>query len=331
MIDSIRQLENELPAGSIVPPPTTVLSANDAHIYRPPSPRSGGNRHIAWVALAVPCLASDFLMMPMFSAFTGPPAASGVILPFAALGCILAQGCLLAAWLAWGAQRFLRRLAVHWGIAAGLYLTWLAGFAVSVLRESSASEFGEISTTVLLGVPLVSIAAQLPLWVVRYFFGWRLARPDSSGAVAPEPALTISDLMLATLLVAAALALARFVPPTERESERWAVWSVVFAVASGTCTISLLPAGAILMRPGRFGHRLLFGGLYSGLIVGILWLFVAVARWYGGRLPPREVFIGLTCLMLGFAGTLMLAANAARAQGYRLIWRRRGGRPGDRV
>src|ERR1043165_4462848 len=154
---------------------------------------------ISDVWLVVPCLACDFLMAPVFSIFQ-IRAESLAALAFGIVGCVFAQGNLLAAWLAWSEGSFLRRLATHWIIAAGLYLVWLAGLAVR--GHPQAREF---AVTVALGVPLVSIAAQFPLWVARQWFGWRLVNENAVVARPLEPALKIRDLMLATVLVAASL------------------------------------------------------------------------------------------------------------------------------
>ena len=59
----------------------------------------------------------------------------------------------------------------------------------------------QIAATVALGVPLVSLAAQFPLWVTRQLFGWRLVREEHPTQLSPFPTtqrLTIRDLMLAT-------------------------------------------------------------------------------------------------------------------------------------
>src|SRR4029079_3750047 len=76
----------------------------------------------AW--LIVPCLVCDFLMMPAFALLRGGsgPSEMQAAFAFGVAGCVLAQGNLLAAWLAWSEGRFLRRLATHWKIAAGLFL-----------------------------------------------------------------------------------------------------------------------------------------------------------------------------------------------------------------
>ena len=126
------------------------------------------------VLLGVPigvCLACDFLMTPVLATAPAwwPIPALPILL--AIVGCVLAQGCLLAAWMAWSDRPFWQRFRWHWIVAAIFYLVWVAGLAVSF-----PSQFAVASSAVGLSVPLESIAAQMPLWIARQTFGWRLIR-----------------------------------------------------------------------------------------------------------------------------------------------------------
>jgi len=276
----------------------------------------GPRIHAGW--LIVPCLAADGLMAPSFALWTGRPGV-GVPVALGVLGCVLAQGNLLAAWLAWGDGPFLRRLLMHWKVATGLYVIWLVGFRLATRGTNVPPQ---LAATVALGVPLVSLAAQFPLWVARQWFGWRLVREPAEEALPGEPPLAIRDLMVATLVVAVALALARLAPSPDA-GEMWPVWGVAVTVASVVSTIALLPAGPLLMRPRQLSRALARGGLYAAAWIALPWIIVAALRWYGGiKLPPWQIFVGLSCLMFTFAATLTLTAAIARDRGYRLTSRR---------
>jgi hypothetical protein len=266
--------------------------------------------HAAW--LVVPCLAADGLMAPVLASLQGPPGIGSAI-ALAIVGCVLAQGNLLAAWLAWGDIPFVRRLVTHWTIAAGLYLIWLVGFGL-VLGWGRVPPL--IAATVALGVPLVSLAAQFPLWVARQLFGWRLVREYADPAHR-EPPLAIRDLMAATLVVAAALALARLAPSPDGKT-LWPVWGVAVVVAGVISSIALLPAGALLLRMKDLNRGLIASGLYAAAWIALPWIIVAVLRWNAVNLPPRALFVGLSMLMFTFAATLVLTAVIARNRGYRL-------------
>jgi hypothetical protein len=272
--------------------------------------------------LIVVCLACDFLMVPLMSLVPWRPMP---IFPLvqAIVGCVLAQGCLLAAWLAWSDQPFRQRLIRHWIVAAILYLVWAAGLAFG-----QPSQFTKSSVIVGLLVPLVSIGAQLPLWIARQTFGWRLIRGDAKNDAGPAP-LTIRDLMLATALIALALALARSAPSPD-SNPIGALWIIPALVAAAISTITLLPA-SILLRPAhplRSGIRLAY--LYAAFWIGLPWLIVFVA-WHRGLFPapPLPVLLGLATLILSFASTVVLAAATARSHGYRLLSGRLP-RPSDR-
>ena len=284
--------------------------------------------HAAW--LIVPCLAADGLMVPSISLIEdSPPNAILAVVPFALgiVGCVLAQGTLLAAWLAWGEGRFLRRLLTHWEIAASLYLIWLVGFWVAV---GSDGEAPLAAFTVALGVPLVSLGAQFPLCVARQWFGWRLVRENADHTQPVEPPLAIRDLMLATLVVAAALALARLAPIFQDEdpTDVWPAWGVAVTAASVISSIAILPAGALLLRSPSLRRGLIWSGAYAAAWIALVWIMVAILLWFGVQLPPWVLFVGLSNLMFTFAATLTLTAVIARDRGYRLTSRRVPSRTG---
>jgi NADH:ubiquinone oxidoreductase subunit 6 (subunit J) len=92
--------------------------------------------------LVLACLASAFLMVPVLTMVPEWPHLYAPLL-LAIVGCVLAQGCFLAAWLAWSDEPFWRRLAWHWIVAAILYLVWTLGLAP---REFSFEQTGADAT-----------------------------------------------------------------------------------------------------------------------------------------------------------------------------------------
>jgi hypothetical protein len=271
---------------------------------------------IAAVWLIVPCLACDFLMMPVLTSLSGPPYEVGMAIGLGIVGCVIAQGNLLAAWLAWSDGPFLRRLLTHWKIAAGLYLIWLVGFGLALDNVRGPPLL--FAKVVALGVPLVSLAAQFPLWIARQWFGWRLVREQPDAAQSCEPPLAIRDLMLATVIVAVALALARLAPSPDAGAI-WPLWGVAVTAASVISTISLLPAGALLLRMRLLSRGLAWSGLYAGALIALPWVVAAIQWWYDpALLAPRPFYVGLSSLMFTFAATLVLTAVIAKGRGYRL-------------
>ncbi len=273
-------------------------------------------RRPASLLLGVLCLASDFLVTPLLAMQNGPPRILHSALFLGMLGCVLAQGNLLAAWLAWGDWPFALRLRRHWMVASILYLVWVAGLATC-----GVPQFPQLVSFAALSVPLISLAAQLPFWIVRHLFGWRLTTSPPPTADPPVP-LSIRDLLWATALVAVTLTLARAAPSAD-DKEIGGLWVVMLGVASTVSTIALLPAAPILLRPGSFQRGVLFGLTYAGAWVSLLWLIVLVILLQGRVIPPpAAIVIGASSLILSYAGTVILTAWVARNCGYWLAWGR---------
>ena len=292
--------------------------------------------HLLLTGLIVPCLACDFLMMPAFGLIERGSPELGVPIVTGSVGCVLAQGCLLAAFLAWSSGPFLPRLATHWIIAAGLYLVWLAG----VLLAPPDPAAPQMAVSVALGVPLVSLGAQFPLWLARQFWGWRLVRDDREGD--PHPAfgqplpegegqddpleahfvadrkLSIRDLLLATLIVAIALALARLAPLDGKDKDGGPVWLVACVVASVISSITLLPAGKLLLRARVLRRGLLWSILYAAAWISLVWIIATVQWWFALPRAPRPIYVGISSFMFTFASTLILTSLLARSHGYGL-------------
>jgi hypothetical protein len=262
--------------------------------------------------LIVGCLACDFFAMQVVELVPWNP---GIYFPLmlACAGCVMAQGCLLAAWLAWSDQPLCQRLLRHWTVAAFLYLVWLAGLAWGF-----PDRLAMVGKMVGLSVPLISIAAQLPLWFARQVFGWRLIRGDTNKDIRGIP-ISIRDLMLATVIVALALAPAQWVrSPDGKEMET--PWLVMLLAATAISAIAMLPTSPLLLRTRHFERGALLACLYAAFWMALPWVVVLIARNRGlFASPPWPVLLGLSCLVLSFATTAILAAAAARAHGYRLI------------
>jgi hypothetical protein len=280
-----------------------------------PAATSDRSPSVLLALLVAISLASNFFMV---LAFVMIPALPMIFFPLmhATVGCILAQGCLLAAWLAWG------------GVAQLTPVLSGAGQALAQINQ-----LRQLSMMVGLSVPLMSIAAQLPLWIARQMFGWRVvcveARPGEENDVTRHAPLSIRDLMTATVVVAVALALARLAPSPDGKPIGM-LWVIMFTAATTVSTMTLLPVSPLLMRTPRFGHGVLFACLYATFWIGLPWLIVLVA-WARGLFPPPPlaVLIGISCFILSFAATVILAAAAARSRGYRLISGQHRHRSGD--
>jgi hypothetical protein len=277
----------------------------------------GDRLGLAWlVGLIALAVASDFFMVLALVCIPAQPLVY-VPLMLSTLGCTLAQGCLLATWLAWGCEPFWQRFRCHWIIAGVLYLVWVAGVALG-----QPDQFYRVCLIVGLLVPLMSLAAQLPPWIARYMLGWRLARGDDGDGQPPGP-LSIRNLMSATAVVAVSFASARLAPSPD-DKPVVMLWVIMFAAAAVISAMTIVPVSPLLLRMQRFQIGALLAGLYAAFWIGLLWLVVLIGRHSGLlRPPPLPIVIGLSLLIASFASTVILAAAVARQRGYRLVsgWR----------
>ena len=300
-----------MPRPTIPPTVQACLAPEAGGKEQPARPFTG----LAWWLLVALSLAADFAMVPIVTSSAGgppPPLLAG------ALGSTLAQGSLLAAWLVLRDAPFSRRLAGHWAIASGLWLVWFVGLS---LTAPEGADIRAIGLTVACFTPLVSLGAQLPIWAMRHQFGWRLTRLAAGQREGPDQRLSIRDLLIATLVVAATFALARAAPALQQESEIWFALFIGLAIASVVSTIAIVPAALMLLRPRSFARGLALTGGYTVSLVALHWMIAAVVHWYGGRVGPGIIHADLSVLMLSYALTCCLAAYVARGWGYRLASR----------
>ena len=130
--------------------------------------------------------------------------------------------------------------------------------------------------------------------------------------------------MLATLLVAASFAVARLSPAAQQESEFRVAWFIFMTAAALFSVFAVLPTAPILLRPRPFMRAVIFSLAYAAVPIVLYWLTVAIVRYFGlGNVPPWTICVGVSCLVLSYALTAILAAAAARNRGYMLQWRSR--------
>jgi len=267
-----------------------------------------------WLLLGVAGLSllADLLLVPLTKVFNARD--WGAVWVYACAGVIVAQGGALTVLLAWGPEPFLMRLALHWCLAFGSFTVWLIGLgSAEGLRDLS-----EATWIVGPALPLISLAAQAPLWIARQWGGWRLVNREASS----KP-LLIRDLMVATLLAGVSLAAARCVDGGRSiDQQFWLAWAIAIAISVGLSTFALLPVGFCLLGMRQFTLGVVLTWSYAVLAVVTMW--VAFLFIFPGRRPSAWEFIGLSIVVLSFSAMLILTAIAVRMFGYRLTLGRRG-------
>lgn len=225
------------------------------------------------------------------------------------VGLIFAEGFVAAAWLVWSERPFLQRLLLHWVAAAVLGIAWLLG---AIATEGvSDGDIRDVLEVIPFSLPLFSLAIQLPLWIARYYFGWRLV-DACADPVAARPMGT-RDLMLGTVIVAVSLALARLAEGMDDSPEGWLIWSILAPSVAGISLVSVLPVAVWLLRMQNPVIGLICIPVQTMIAICVTITIIAMNE----RIRPQEVFFVAT-IIVSFAAALTAAALAARVAGFRL-------------
>jgi len=243
----------------------------------------------------------------------------------ACYGMIGAQMALFAIWCALVPLHWLKRMLMAVISGLVLYGAWAAGYAIYTLHSSWLRErLWERLVTGLLCLPILLLAVQIPLWMMRIWFRWRIAHPDEDSSETFQP-LRIRDLMIATTAIAMALAAAQLsqtisVPSGNGSIVPLVVAAIVIMVLSA---ISVLPAVLAVLRSRRL---LLAMGFVFSVYVAIAGSYAALIVLLSEAPLDWEMFVGMPALAVGFFVELTLPLLIARRFGYRLLW----GRPPKR-
>jgi hypothetical protein len=274
---------------------------------------------VTWLGLAALFLLCDLTIAPCMRQWG--PDMWGALFVYAAAGPLFAQFGVLPAWLALGDRPYWFRLARHWlaAIAAmaaaalgNILANWSSG---RVLRI----EDGPAMMSLLLVLPALSLAVESPLWILRWVFGWRITRQIDCP---PQRKLAIRDIMLATALVAAALALARLSPqfqPGGPDRAFWGMMAVAAAVAVGSSTVLLPPFVWFALGVRSLPMAVLGAAIHAGTLAAIFLAVIAYNRWTFSTTLWGT--IGASVTAITFAWGVTVPFWLARFQGYRLICR----------
>jgi hypothetical protein len=293
-------------------------------------------------SLLVGAAAHNFLILPLIRAVeSGPPFTEILFLFATAAGVFSAQLGVASLWLVWGKGTFLWRLLIHWAAGFVLVLAWALGNAAAfpIAPRNDIEEFGSI----ICALPIISLAAQIALWplrvyfgwrvvcptptrestVNRVYFGWRVVRQSHTSESAPPQPLGIRDLLAGIVVTSLSLAALRLMPTDfQREPNYWLGWTIAFVVIAVISALSLLPAVSILLRTRKTGTAV-FG--WFGYVF-FMWIVMLVVTSAFARSGPPDEFVGWTFIGFGsFAAAVALPLLIARSRGYRLTF------PRDRI
>ena len=243
------------------------------------------------------------------------------------VGALAAEVALATIWLVWGPGSFLRRLVVHWSVGFGLYFAWAFGFALAFSSEMAAGEVPKAWGTVLCSLPIVSLAAQLPLWPLRTHFGWRIELPPRDAPLEPAQSLSIRDIILGTVVTSVSLAALRLMPQWNQggmDAGYWTAWAIAVACIAGASALVLLPAVFLVFRISDLSAAT---GALCGYGVAAWLATILIASAFAGS-PPAEAVFAIAFCYASFTATLAMPLLIARSRGCELTLARERERRG---
>ena len=276
-------------------------------------------RHLRILTLAY----AGFIFLGCLVAFGSNQA---LIIMIGTLGLVAATIQLSAMWAVLGPGQYLRRMG-HSLLALGICgLAGAAGLMLSVIANANVFNTIEQATFTVLFLCVagfgVWVAAQLPFWICRFSLGWHIGlwRPDEVA----QP-VTISNLMIYTAMIAAAIALYQFFV---RLSVNNAIPDeqlfVTTAVVSTSLTILIffliftVPAVVWILFPRESKKG---GGFYAGWTMLLILYIVVTSIVAGGPTQPEPVFV--LCGLVGSYGFFLgLALVTSREVGF-VLWSNR--------
>jgi len=229
-----------------------------------------------------------------------------------------AQMALHSIWCVLAPLHWAKRFLVGVTVLLVLCGTMAGGMAVnSVAGTDVVALATRLFWNDLLCLPLLLIAVQTPLWVMRIGFGWRVACRGEVPSTAFRP-LRIGNLLIATAVVAAALAAARCSGWVSTPSGDVSIVGLVVAalIIVMVSAVIVLPAVLAALYARRLPMAL---GLAFAVDAAILVVCMAVVRVIRGAPLDTETFAVALLLAGGFFVSLTAPMLIARRQGYRLV------------
>ncbi|HEX5104671.1 MAG TPA: hypothetical protein VFV87_12710 [Pirellulaceae bacterium] len=255
--------------------------------------------------------------VPFTEEVNGGPG-SGVEFVFAiGIGIVGGQIGSLTGALVWSNAPFLLRLMGLWLLALLLFGCWFAGLAIAMQENEWMSVIMyDVARGIAASLPLISLAIQLPQWVVRLYFGWRIEPRAADAAARPRQALAIRDILIGTAIVALTLTAVRLAVRDRDQlgPEFWVAWAVAFGVLLVVSAVVNLPLVLLILRarsPAGAVLFLLFGP--SALVV--VAILIAMIFEPGGP-DARSV------MLMMLAATTCVAVSSAPLWLYRLTGHR---------
>jgi len=231
------------------------------------------------------------------------------------LGTLFTQSALISVWCILAPVRAMNRTS--WGLIIGSL--WLSCGIIggSILTSNEESEFW----TVVCSIPLLLLLVQLPLWILRIWFRWRIVDRSDVATVQQPEKLRIRDVMLITGVVAGVLALAKLgnIGNSQSDAEFFGRLFVYGAVVLGAAAITIPNSLLAGMRRPREPKRIWQALIAQAVMVG----GAGVGISFVYKHFPTPYVWGCYCVIAAmyFVATLTIFRIFAR-RGFRLLTNR---------
>jgi len=284
--------------------------------------RTAGRRGLALVVLFLTESALVDLITPSVFAKSRQPE-----LPMLFLGAVAGQAGLLAIYAVLGPQRLL----VRWPASLlGTGLLWgvfLLGMAIVHIDGLAKAARGTLM------VPLLLLALQSPLWILKMRTGWRIVLAGRQGPASPAEwrQFRLQHMLGATTVVAAAFGLASLGLPradqanTSADTSLWLGLMLACLVLYVLSGLSILPCLWAAFVPRKKATAAAAIAIYAVLMSVFAVVVISAA---GGPSPPIEGLRIFVPFLAGLVAVMLGCLHLARWCGYILLRPRRVRLPG---
>lgn len=270
--------------------------------------QSPATRRVPWIVAGL--LLGLFALVNVTSApfaenMSGPPDGWVAVAFAVGLGLIGGQIGALSGALVWSRGIFFIRLALLWLIGATLFGCWYAGHYVAIGPDWHTPWRYEIERAIACSLPLISLAVQIPQWMARFYFGWRVESPESVAVASPQY-LSIRDLFTGTVIAALTVTAVRFSQDAEHlTTEVWIAWAIAVGILAVISALVTLPLLVLILRGHHALWALLFIAIGSPLLAGATIYTIMQVDGVDGGPDTRAIVIFL------LAATACVATTSA--------------------
>ncbi|QDU29183.1 hypothetical protein ETAA8_42900 [Anatilimnocola aggregata] len=266
---------------------------------------------------------ANLAVAPLMKAISPHDSSSFIV--YTSFGVIASQLGLLSLGVVLGQEEFWRRTAVNWGVGLLLLFCLSVGSAAADQTSHGRSHEPLGPRQVVCLVPLIFLGAQVPLWIARTMFGWRLVRAANGplgeskpSAFSPEPHLTLRDLFSGTAIVAITLGIARLATGEQSALSRSEFWLAAGLGSLGAAAISLISLLPLLRLffSAELGSAWFFALPY-GFFIGVILLALPLSRLIGARPDAMQIF-GFFCAIFGLIASLGAGLTLICRSGWQL-------------